>query len=133
MVCARSIWQKNKVDCNIGTFKWDNLHNIGREKRRMKLTCLLFKVMCFSETWTSEIDRSRGGESCEVKWVLQLCPTLCNLMDYTVHGILQARIQEWVAFPFSRGSSLPRDGTQVSSMAGRLFTSWATMESWEGA
>ena len=39
-------------------------------------------------------------------------------MDYTVHGILQARILEWVAFPFSRGSSQPRDGTQVSRIAG---------------
>ena len=41
--------------------------------------------------------------------VAQLCPTLCHPMDYTVHGILQARILEWVAFPFSRGSSQPRD------------------------
>ena len=40
--------------------------------------------------------------------VAQSCPTLCDLMNYTVHGILQARIQEWVAFPFSRGSSQPR-------------------------
>ena len=37
------------------------------------------------------------------------CPTICNLMDYTVHGILQVKILEWVAFPFSRGSSKPRD------------------------
>ena len=44
--------------------------------------------------------------------VSQLCPTLCNSMDYTVHGILQARILEWVAFPFSRGSSQPRDLTR---------------------
>ena len=51
------------------------------------------------------------------KWkvkVAQLCPTLSDPMDYTVHGILQARILEWVAFPFSRGSSQPRDRTQVS-------------------
>ena len=41
--------------------------------------------------------------------VAQSCPTLCDPMDYTVHGILQARILEWVAFPFSRGSSQPRD------------------------
>ena len=41
----------------------------------------------------------------------QLCLTLCNPMDYTVHGILQARILEWVAFPFFRGSSQPRDQT----------------------
>ena len=45
--------------------------------------------------------------------VAQLCPTLCDPMDYTVHGILQARILEWVAFPFSRGSSQPGDQTQV--------------------
>ena len=45
-----------------------------------------------------------------------------------IHGILQARILEWVAFPFSRGSSQPRDRTQVSHIAGRFFTSWATRE-----
>ena len=58
----------------------------------------------------------------EVK-VAQSCLTLCDPMDYTVHGILQARILEWVAFPFSRGSSQPRDRTQVSRIAGRCFTS----------
>ena len=60
--------------------------------------------------------------------VTQSCPTLCNPMDYTVPGILQARIQERVADPFSRGSSQPRDRTQVSHIAGRFFTSWATRE-----
>ena len=49
-------------------------------------------------------------------------------MDYTVHGILQARILEWVAFPFSRGSSQLKDWTQVFHTAGRFFTSWATRE-----
>ena len=44
----------------------------------------------------------------------QSCPALCDPMDHTVHGILQARILEGVAFPFSRGSSQPRDQTQVS-------------------
>ena len=44
------------------------------------------------------------------------------------HGILQAKILEWVAFPFSRGSSQPRDWTQVSHTAGGFFTSWATRE-----
>ena len=53
--------------------------------------------------------------------------TLCDPMDYTVHGILQAWILEWVAFPLSRGSSQPRDQTQVSHIAGRFFTSWATI------
>ena len=55
--------------------------------------------------------------------VTQSCPTLCNPMDYTVHGILQVRMLEWVAFPFSRGSSQPRDQTQVSHIAGGFFTS----------
>ena len=64
---------------------------------------------------------------CEVK-VAQSCPTPCAPMDNTVHGILQARILEWVAFPFSRGSSQPRGWTQVSHIAGRFFTSWATGE-----
>ena len=52
-------------------------------------------------------------------------------MDYTVHGILQARVLEWIAFPFSRGSSQPRDLTQVSCTAGRFFTSWDTREAQE--
>ena len=57
--------------------------------------------------------------TCEVNEVkvTQLCLTLCDSMDYTVHGILQARILEWVAFPFSRGSSQPRDQTQISHIA----------------
>ena len=49
-------------------------------------------------------------------------------MDYTVSRILQARILEWVAFPFSRRSSQPRDRTQISRIAGRFFPSWATRE-----
>ena len=55
--------------------------------------------------------------------VAQSCLTLCDPMDDTVHGILQARILEWVAFAFSRGSSQPRDQTQVSRIAGSFFTS----------
>ena len=66
----------------------------------------------------------------EVK-VTQSCPTLWDPMDYTVRGILQARIREWVAFPFSRGSSQPKDRTQVSCIASRFFTSWATREAQE--
>ena len=63
----------------------------------------------------------------EVK-VAQSCQTLCDPMGYTVLGIVQARILEWVTFPFSRGSSQPRDQTQVSHTAGRFFPSWATRE-----
>ena len=50
--------------------------------------------------------------------VAQLCLTLCVPMDYTVHGILQARILEWVAVPFFRGSSQPRGQTQDFCTAG---------------
>ena len=66
-----------------------------------------------------------------MKWsevlVPQSCPTLCDPIDYSlpgssVHGILQARILEWVAVPFSSGSSQPRDWTQVSCIAGGFFT-----------
>ena len=55
--------------------------------------------------------------------VAQSYPILCDPTDCTVHGVLQARILEWVAFPFSRGSSQPRNGTQVSRIAGGFFTS----------
>ena len=65
--------------------------------------------------------------------VAQSCPTLCNPMDCgpsgsSVHGILQARILEGVSILFSRGSSRPRDWTQVSCFAGNFFTVWATRE-----
>ena len=61
------------------------------------------------------------------------CLTLSKLMDCSlpgssVHGVFQARVLEWVAISFSRGSSWPRDRTQVSRMAGRRFTIWATRE-----
>ena len=55
--------------------------------------------------------------------VTQLSLTFCDPMDYTVHGILQARILDWAAVSFSRGSSQPRDWTQVSHIVGRFFTS----------
>ena len=54
--------------------------------------------------------------------------TLWDPMDYTAPGILQARILEWVVFPFSRGSSQPRGQTQASCTAGGFFPSWATRE-----
>ena len=65
--------------------------------------------------------------------VAQSCPTLHNPRDYSlsgssVHGIFQARVLEWIAISFSRGSSQPRNRTQVSRVAGRRFTIWATRE-----
>ena len=67
--------------------------------------------------------------------VVQSTPTLCDPMDCSlpgssVLGILQARILEWVAISFSRGSSLPRDWTWVSHIGGRHFNLWATREAY---
>ena len=83
---------------------------------------------------TLRIQDYRPLGSCAVlSLVIQSCPTLCDpmncsLLGSSVCGILQARILEWVSVPFSRGSSQPRDRTQVSCIAGRFFTSWATRE-----
>ena len=74
-------------------------------------TCVNFEDIMLSEI---------AGERVKV---VQSCLTLCDPMDYTVHGVLQAIILEWVAFSFSRGSSYPRDQTQVSRVAGRFFIS----------
>ena len=72
-------------------------------------------------------ERERANE------VTQLCPTLCDHLDcslpgFSIHGIFQARVLEWFAISLSRGSSQPRDRTQVSHIAGRCFTLWATRE-----
>ena len=71
--------------------------------------------------------------------VAQSFPTVCSHMDcslpgFSVHGIFQARVPEWVAISFSKGFSQPRDGTRVSRIAGRGFTLWTTKEApqlWE--
>ena len=67
--------------------------------------------------------------------VIQSCPTLCNPMDYSlpgssVHGILQAIVLEWVGISFFRASSLPRDWTQVSRIAGRPSEPRGKRELW---
>ena len=65
--------------------------------------------------------------------VTQSCPTLCDPMDcnqlgFSIHGILQARKLEWIAISFTKGSSRPRDQTQVSRTGSRTFNLWATRE-----
>ena len=71
--------------------------------------------------------RTGGASESEVA---QLCLSFCDHMDFdlrgsSIHGIFQARILQWIAISFSRGSSQPRDGTWVSLIAGRRFTIWA--------
>ena len=106
------------------------------ESHKWKATFIvicLFKDVSNENIWSWNTDpMSSSRAKCVFPYVTvkvtQSCQTLCDPMDYTVHGILQARILEWIAFPISRGSSQPRDRTQVSCIAGRFFTSWATRE-----
>ena len=90
------------------------------------MSCFGRQIPCHWVTW--EIDKAIERKESEVA---QSCPTLCDPMDYSlpgssVHGIFQARVREWVAISFSRGSSQPRDRTRISRTAGRRFTVWAT-------
>ena len=85
------------------------------------------KQMSDSCIWLANLNHVQILAASGMK-VTQSCPTLCDPMDYIVHGILQATIQKWVAFSFSRGSSQPRNWTQVSCIAGGFFISWATRE-----
>ena len=79
-------------------------------------------MWCWGCSWAC---REMEEDVSSRKWKWKFCLTLATAMDYSVHGILQARILEWVAFPFSRASPQPRDWTQVSSIAGGFFTNWA--------
>ena len=92
---------------------------------QLLVSCIYQKYTLPSRFVLSLFPLLTTSESCTIA---QSCLTLCDLMDYTVHGILQARILEWVAFPFSRGSSWPRNGTRVSCTAGGFFTNWAMRE-----
>ena len=99
-------------------------HRVGHDWSDLTATAAteaVLEIICFP--WPTKT--AQNMVYIKVK-IIQSCPTLCNPMDYTVHGILQARILERVAFPFSRGSSRPRNWTQVSHIAGGFFTSWAT-------
>ena len=84
--------------------------------------------------WINKVSRQTERHNCTMKVkVAQLCLTLWDPMDCSppgssLHRILQARILEWVAIPFSRGSSPPRDQNLFSRIAGGFFTIWATRE-----
>ena len=106
------------------------------------ITVLVFKSPLFYLMMVPKHEGSNAGNSVilllclivvVVVLVAQSCPTLCDPTDSnppgsSVHGILQARILEWIAIPFSRGSSQLRDWTWVSCIAGGFFTVWVTRE-----
>ena len=87
------------------------------------------------QSWRTSVEMKQAGESFQGGGglVSQSCPTLCNPIDCSlpgssVHGISQARILEWAAISFSRGSFLPRDWIHISCISGGFFTNWATRE-----
>ena len=107
-----------------GEVQWSHIFCHLKIKYLILLNSNFFILMQF---YWDKIDCIRLVKVKPTQW----CPTLCDPMEYTVHGILQARMLEWVAFPFSRGSSQCRDWTQVSLSAGGFFTRWATKEAQE--
>ena len=78
-----------------------------------------FLLQCMKVKSESEVTQS---------WLTLSDPMNCGLLCSSIHGIFQARVLEWVAISFSRGSSWPRDWTQVSHLAGRSFIVWASRE-----
>ena len=86
-------------------------------------------LSCFLSVFSLDYESRNRLKWSEVKSLgcVRLCnPMDCSLPGSSVHGIFQARVLEWVAISFSRGSSRPRDRTQVSRIVGRCFTVWAT-------
>ena len=101
------------------------------KKQMIKL--IMLHVVRLSESWSlsAMFTLEQSTENWKWKWKLLSHDRLCHPMDYTVHGILQAWILQWVAAPFSKASSQPRDQTQVCLVAGGFFTSWAMREAGE--
>ena len=105
-----------------------------RYKIKLLSLCLWMNTKVSLYPWNGALNNISGwgcGGGLCVCSVSLLCLTLCDPMDCSlpgssVHGISQARILEWVAIPFPRGSSWSRDWTWVSCIAGRFFTIWAT-------
>ena len=116
-------------------------HLILRQKRQLVVWWLqsALTVSC-SRCWMTFPSSWLKTKGVNVLWcwcsVAQSCSSLCDPMDCSspgssVHGVLQARIVEWVAISFCKGSSWPRDHTQVSSIAGRRFNLSATNCNWK--
>ena len=102
-------------------------HNFDTKQQQWHYRfCIYTKVLSsIKKTVLKEVKSCLELESKVKVKVTQSYPILCGPMHYTVHGILQARILDWAAFLFSRGSSQPRNWTTVSCIAGGFFTNWA--------
>ena len=91
---------------------------------------ILIKIILTQTSTSMQIISSLKLEDSEIYLQFNnLCnPMDCSLLGYSIHGIFQARVLEWVAISFARGSSWPRDRAQVSCIIGRCFAVWATGE-----
>ena len=113
--------------------------NKAKQQDRMGLGPRLWSIIPAQDCpvdWKKEREREGKKESEVTQLCLTLCdPVDCSLLVSSVHGIFQARVLEWIAISFFRGSSQPRNRTHVSHTVGRRFTIWATREvlwTWEG-
>ena len=130
------LWQAKACDSGLRALCWtlEDIEPFGEKSNIIKFflwndsaKSIEFLTMVYVNAHLN-VNESEG-ESCSVT------SDFCDPIDYTVHRILKARTLEWVAFPFTRGSSQPRDRTQVSHTAGGFFPSWATREAqvyWSG-
>ena len=128
--------QGKQVPSLVRELKCHMPHDVKEKKKKDCVRLAWQKIFWWTEQ--SRGSPTRLGHTHTHVWKVkalfpQLCLALLPPMDYSqpsfsVHGIFQARILEWVAIPFSRESSGPRDQTQVSCTAGRFFTIWATSE-----
>ena len=122
------LWQEAEPADGTSWIQWQSLHKqlspqMPGPVLGTRMQPWAKQIPALMETYTQ-----RKGEL-----VTQSCPTLCDPVDCnppgsSVHGILPARILEWVAIPFSRESSPPRGGSPISCIAGRFFTVWATRQ-----
>ena len=127
------LWQLMKQVPEYSCFEnfWVLIYNTVNIKNITHILKALVIFESLKESWDEQICEtllSRHERHAEFR--LTLCnPMDCSLSGSSVHGILQARMLEWVSIPFSRRSSQPRDQTQVSCIAAKFFTVWATRES----
>ena len=114
--------------------KYLKINDRGKKEKIRSRQLYKFSAVTEGESVQPKPHSLRSENFIFISEVTQSCPTLCDPMDSSlpgssIHGIFQARVLEWVAISFSRGSSRPKDRTRVSLIAGRRFTVWATRES----
>ena len=131
-MCPIGNWEKvyywsamGKANCSWPSYDIFSKENMLAHSRTSNHSLVLFECPSLRhDIHNANTQWSEVAQSCLTVWD----PMDCNLLGFSVHGIFQARILDWVAISFSRGSSWPRDWTQVSCIAGRRFTLRATRE-----